>query len=805
MGRPSRSTVTSWNLSALRTQATSLIDAATDLRTQTQAVLDAAEDSAGEWVGESQRACEQRAMSDQAEINKLGADIDRAGNILTNTANAISPNRSTALSRADGLEMDQFHVDDDWTVRDTRNYAAAIAAAEPGSDEHSRLIAERDRRINDAINSTLSLQALADQIGVDDQAGATALTDAFGNAEINAPITAGMSRQQAARDLDAIANGTATPQQKARFEAATDLSANQRDALIQGEDAVITKGQFEYLQGFYGELNKHGLEGFSDFGGNDPALKAALADGLQLLSNPHVRTDQQVDGWFGPIVSTVTGQPAPPSYIRGGLSQVPRAIRDPLTQQAVRSSETKTALDRGHVATRDSTAFPTLDELGAVADILGHGDPSEQLGSDIDRALIVRSSEIAGAAIDPHANFGDGYDHTTHADIQEVLSKTTSVAGNDHIAVHDALMTGRDGGPGTTSAMPDTIGRDGTTARYEAGEAMTSLMSFDWADGTGGEGSGPNNLFRWIGDSAAAPEGSPANTLAESWRAGESGSELTRIIAENKDSLVDIAGSAALGEVNPELTRTLADAIAPQIGDLAGAPDGLFTTNGAARLDGAEQMSNLFQVLDTDADAGRAFNTAAAHTISYAESAFGQDTGQSNLGALAGRIETGMYSGLEAQTTEDRDDNRYAATVDYTTKGGLFDSGKAVVGSIPMGAAAKVLIDTATPWIKLDAIGDPPDVSEIGADESFGLLKKQLDSSTTTTDRYVDILNSYAFDNPTIRSHPGLASYFGTDGTIDLKGKDTLTFEQDAATVLGLSLLQFEQARSNGLEPKDWE
>lgn len=805
MSRPTRSTVTSWNLSALRTQATGLIDAATDLRTQTQAVLDAAQNAAGKWVGDSQRACEQRASSDQVEINKLGADIDRAGNILNNTANAISPNRSTALSRVDGLEQDQFRVDDDWTVHDTRNYAAAIAAAEPGSDEHSRLIAARDRRINDAINSALSLQALADQMGIDDQAGATALADAFRNAEINAPVTAGMSRQQAARDLDAIANGTATPQQKARFEAATNLSPEQRDALIQGKDAVITKGQFEYLQGFYGELNKHGLEGFSSFGGNDPAVKAALADGLQLLSNPHVRTDQQIDNWFGPILSNVTGRPAPSSYIRGGLSQVPSAIRDPLTQQAVRSSETTTTLDRGHVATRDSTAFPTLDKLGAVADILGHGDPSEQLGSDIDRALIVRSSEIAGAAIDPHANFGDGYDHTTHADIQEVLSKTTSIAGNDHIAVHDALMTGRDGGPGTTSAMPDTIGIDGTTGRYDAGEAMTSLMSFDWADGTGGEDSGPNNLFRWIGDSAAAPEGSPANTSAESWRAGESGSELTRIIAENKDSLVDIAGSAALGEVNPELTRTLADAIAPQIGDLAGAPDGLFTTNGAARLDGAEQMSNLFQVLDTDADAGRAFNTAAAQTISYAESAFGQDTSQSNLGAVVGRIEGAMYSGLEAQTTEDRDDNRYAATVDYANKGGLFDSGKAVVGSIPMGAAAKVLMDTAAPWIKLDAIGDPPDVSEIGADESFDLLKKQLDSSTTTTDRYEEILRSYAAENPHVLVDPKLSRYFDGDGNVDLSNKDGDIFARDLMEHLGNTLQYFDQSRRNGLELKDWE
>jgi hypothetical protein len=515
-----------------------------------------------------------------------------------------------------------------------------------------------------------------------------------------------------------------------------------------------------------------------------------------------MRTDQQVDNPFAQTVSNATGLPIAPSYIHGGLSQIPSSIREPLTQNPVREGYTKVGgPGNEHFS---GNGFPTLDELSSVADILGHGDPSQQLGSDIDRALIVRSGEIAGAAVE-NSNTGKWESDGRFAQVQDVLDRTIGIAGNDHIAVHDSLMTGRDGGPGAASAMPESFNPDGTASNYDASQSITNLLSFDWADGAGGENTGVNNLFGWIGEAAIVPEGASANTLAEAWRAGESGSELARIIAENKDSLVDIDGSAALGEVNPELTRTLADALAPQIGDLAGAPDGLFTTNGAVKLDGAQQMANLFQVLDTDAEAGRAFNTAAVQTISYAESTFGQDTSQSNLGAIVGRIEGAMYVGLAEQTKDDTDDSRYAATVDYANKGGLFDSGKAIVGSIPMASAVKVAIDVAAPWAKLDTIGYPPDLSKIGADESYALLKNQLDSSTTTTDRYVDILNSYAVDNPGIRSHPGLASYFGTDGMINLEGKDSLIFEQNATAVLGLSLLQFEQARSNGLEPKDWE
>ncbi|HEY9314783.1 hypothetical protein [Williamsia sp.] len=803
MGQPTRSTVNGWNLTTLRTQADGLVEAAVTLRTQTQAVVDAAQGT-GNWHGESQRACEERALSDQTEINKLGTDIDRAGNILNNTANAIEPNRTTALTRCDGLERDDFAVADDWTVTETRDYATAIAREEEGSEGYNKLVAARDLRANDALNATLSLQALADQMGVDDQAGADALANAFGNAEINAPAAAGLSRQQAARDTEAIADGTATPQQKARFNAATSLTPEQKDALIQGRDAVIGKGQFEYLQGVYAKLGEGGLDAFTSFGGDDPALKASLANGLQILSNPHVRTDQPIDNVFSKTINPIIGLPTTPGYLRGGLSQLPSAIRDPLTQQAARSSLVtfNAGTSTYSVVTKD---FPTLTKLGDVANILSHGDVGIQLGSDIDRALIVRSSEIAGAAADQSAIYGTGNDYTSRADISEVLGKMTSVAGNDHIAVHDALMTGRDGGPSATSAMPQTIDIDGTTRDYNASQAMTKLLSFDWPDGTGASESGPNNMFRWIGDSAAAPDGSPPNAVAESWRAGESGSELARIIAENKEALMDVHGGApALGEVNPEVTRTLALAISPHLGDLAGAPDGLFTTNGTTELDSSQQLTDIFSVLDTDAEAGRSINTAASQTINYLNYQFGQDPTNNNFGELTGRIEGAMYTGLDAQTADDLADKRYAATLDYAEKGGIFDSGKAIVGSIPMAAPIKVAFDTLAPWAKLEAIGDPTDPSNIQADDSSKALKQQLDSTTTTTARYEQILNSYASSHAEIRDDPTLGKYFDDKGLVNLQNFRDENFKREVVAVMGPSLIAFETTRTTGREPKDW-
>ncbi|PYE20106.1 hypothetical protein DFR67_102244 [Williamsia limnetica] len=599
MGRPSKATVTGWNLSALRTQAAGLIDSASSLRTHTQTMLDAAQDAAGKWVGESQRACEQRAMSDQTEINKLGSDIDRAGNILNNTANAISPNRSTALSRVDGLEQDDFRVDDDWSVHETRNYAGAIAAAEEDSAEYNQLIADRDRRVNDAINSTISLQALADQMGIDDQAGATALADAFSDAEGNAPLTAGMSRQQAARDVEAIAGGTATPQQRARFEAATDLSPEQRDALIQGNDAVITKGQFDYLQGFYGELNKQGLEGFTAFGGNNPAMKAALADGLQLLSNPHVRTDQQVDNPFAQTVSNATGLPIAPSYIHGGLSQIPSSIREPLTQNPVREGYTKVGGPKNEHF--DGNGFPTLENLNSIADILGHGDPETQVGTDIDRALIVRSAEIAGAGIE-NSNTGGWENEAKFAQLQSALDKMVGLAGNDHVVVHDALAMGTERGHGTYSPMPESIEIDGDTHAYDADESIRNLLAFDWDDEQrDSEGSdGITNFFDWIGQDADAPG-------YEGKLAGESADALAGVLIENQSELSGFLLDEdnpmtyrSLGEVNPGLTQTLAASMAPYLPNFVDVPDTSTVNPYATELDSVTDLSTLFKVLDSD-------------------------------------------------------------------------------------------------------------------------------------------------------------------------------------------------------------
>ncbi len=181
MSRPTRSTVNSWDVMALFGPARALQTTAENLLIQTKTMAEAPMDVAG-WKGDAKNACVERTGSDRTEINKLGTELGAAARVLHDTAAAISPNRSTALTKALGLELDKFSVSDDWTVRDARDYAAELNGVEAGSAAEQSILNDQAKRAEEAKTATLSLQSLADQIGEDDRNGARALNVIFGNA-----------------------------------------------------------------------------------------------------------------------------------------------------------------------------------------------------------------------------------------------------------------------------------------------------------------------------------------------------------------------------------------------------------------------------------------------------------------------------------------------------------------------------------------------------------------------------------------------------------------------------------------------
>ncbi|WP_354559843.1 MULTISPECIES: hypothetical protein [Gordonia] len=769
--------------------AANALDAGVDgLRKQTQAMADApmrAGDSKG-WVGASQLGCEARAGSDRVEINKLGADLTHAANVLRNTSSAIGPNRTTALLRALGLERDKFSVADDWTVRDTRDYAAELKGVEAGSATESAILADQASRSEEAKTATLSLQSLADQMGEDDRNGARVLATAFGDAEGNAPLASSYSPGQASIDVQAIMSGTATREQKDRFFSATSLTPEQRAALARGDSAVIPKEQFDYLKAIYTPNWGGGPEGhplslgalvsFGDkyTGAERETLKQSLADGVYMLGNRNLRTGQTDSNVFAEI----WGTQAP--FVTGGMSQLPTPIRDALTESAASKGRLTVpdsgAHSGGH---RSVTDLKTFDDLTSVMDILEHrsvdpaggvyGSESVQLGSDVDRALIARASEIAGAGATEYASNPGLLDHNLvgKGEVESLLVHMLGVAGSDHIAVHDAVMSAT-GNP-SSSTMPTTFDMDGTERSFKDAEALKHLLTFDWTDEAGRESDGINKLFNWMPGAAYAPDGSSPEAILESQRAGNISTALTQYFGDNKDALIDIGDrKPALGELNPELTRTLASAIGSHTAVLAGADPQLFHTHGVSEVD-ASDLKSTFEILNSDAAAGRIVNSLTALQIDVMQQEFGKNPHDYGLGEVTGRLEGAMIGGLDAHIEETKIDGRHLAAHDAAVAGAMFDSAKALLTAVPgLDPAVKLLIDTAAPQVKLDLSGLPTDPDTIKPDPELQQLRKDMfDDEIDPNAKYLQILRGYFESHPELADDPEFQILYSPESNPD--------------------------------------
>ncbi|GAA11042.1 MULTISPECIES: TPR repeat region-containing protein [Gordonia] len=767
MSRPTRSTVNSWDVMVLLQSASSLETTAENLRTQTKTMADAPMNVTG-WSGESRRACEDRTTSDRDEINKLGTELSAAARVLHDTAAAISPNRSTALTKALGLELDKFSVSDDWTVRDARDYASELGGVEAGSAAEQSILNDQATRAEEAKTATLSLQSLADEIGEDDRNGARALNVVFGNAEINAPLSSSFSAGQASRDVQAIMRGNATPDQKERFYRATSLTPEQRAALARGDDAVIPKEQFDYLKATYTPIWGQNADGSAPYsldalkrfgdeysGAERLKLKNALGDGIYMLGNPSLRTDQQVEPAFlaGPLQQM--GLAPGPKFVGGGIHQLSTPVREVLTSPAS---------SKGQLSLPDASAhsggdklindLKTYKDLKSLMDIIEnrsddgegtYGSKSVQLGSDVDRALIARAGEIASGTQEMYVTDlrTMGHSNISKHEVEDLLIRMLDVSGSDHIAVHDAVMASTGKAAGGPALLAYDI--DGNQGSLKDAETLKNLMTFDWTDGAGHKDAGVNRLFNWMPGAAYGDEASSVEQLMDNERAGKIATELTKYFGANKDSLIDISADdkRALGELNPELARTLAAAIGPHTAVMGGADAGLFGSSGVSEVTGAE-LKAMFQILNSDAEAGKIVNSLTALQVDILQEEFGRDHNDYGLGEIAGRIEGAMIGGLDSHIQETFEDKRYEAAKDAARAGALFESATALLKVTGLNPVVSALIDGTAAEVKLELFGLPKDPDTIITDEDTAKLRHDVyNSEIQPNAKYVQVLEGY--------------------------------------------------------------
>lgn len=293
--------------------------------------------------------------------------------------------------------------------------------------------------------------------------------------------------------------------------------------------------------------------------------KSILTDAMQVMSDPDAKYAHKSGAGL-----MIPGQDG---WLPGGASDLPKGVQDTLNEKLhLVGPAVNPTPGRFQSVNLPFADTPGAHNLSALADIVGDGDPRLQQGSDLDRGLMSRAGDVLGA--EGTGTWGD-----------DVVEKVFDTAGRDTVVDHDMLVQNKG--------------------------FVEDVMTHPWRD----DGASASTLTDWIHDGATSTN--PDLNL----RSGETASALASFIDDKKDPLMNFPteGNAPLGQVNPELTKSLAGAISPYVDEMAG--HNIDNTSGFKPLDNSGDLSyphatNVFSVLDTNADAADIMNQRSAQVQS---------------------------------------------------------------------------------------------------------------------------------------------------------------------------------------------
>ena len=250
----------------------------------------------------------------------------------------------TLNTTATNLEGDRFSVDNDWTVRDLRDYEAEERRNEGDSVALTRIANDRALRGNEATNETVRLQRLARELHDADVDTKRAIVQAEELIRAMAPATAGLSSRQAELDVRALREGNISPAGLARLNHATHFSPEQLESLRQGQPTEISQGQYDYLRTFMSEVDSANMNELLRVHEQAPGV---LGNALRVMSSPNVRTKAGSAGGLDRLPDSVVsllrenqikheivGQP-------GGLYSLTGVNRLDASRRSTRSSVTE--------------------------------------------------------------------------------------------------------------------------------------------------------------------------------------------------------------------------------------------------------------------------------------------------------------------------------------------------------------------------------------------------------------------------------------------------------------------------------
>ena len=662
----SKHQIQSWNPSAQPAIGNAWIAVATEIEDLFARYVDSVTKvNDAYWEGLTADAAQGRANADKKTAIAVVDALEALANRAKQGFHEVDAPLQRAKSAVTGAEAEGFEVSDSLQVidRTTDPDQTRIAAQQSWQQEliDAASAAERaDTAVKDALNQ-----------------GRDGLRATF----TNAATLGGEQGKSDGKDL-VDKPGELNAEETRRLVEAGRLTPEQLADLHSGGAATIPASHMEYLNEIGRSLDgksPHEIEQIMDK--LPPDAKRGLANSLQIMSTPTV-------------TASVTGDPDVPT--KGGENLIPAKMRESMTRGDLVVTDFKTA----GTSVAPSIALNGVADNQAIARIAGAADPQYKAGTALDKDLTEVGRKYLDAQVRHDQNSNNKFEYFTvdgrGAENPAVTEEIFKAVGGDKITI-EAAVTDKDNGQ-------DFVHNVLTHNWTDNGQAASSMFSFGEHDATVDD---PGNK---VDIATANRTGNIMQAVAQNMSTSESWEALSNIPEMDNQSV---------GQVNPDLLRTISHSMSPYVSDLAGADQPKkpgFDIAGWANPAGSQfsGSANVFAALNTDEEAGKAFTQAAMDGIvgnegQYALAPDAPDSGEHlvTAGRLQGLMDKGVLDGTQAQFDNDHE----AAQAAYDRKSAAFDAAKGIAtfGKLPTSDYISTMFDAGGDPLKEAIIGAEPD------------------------------------------------------------------------------------------------
>jgi hypothetical protein len=628
---PTLTTVRSWNPQALADIAAGLVAVDDEFVAEIDRAPRWIESAHHDWSGASYDAAYDRVRAERDAAAKVSQEVRELARTFGDAADRMFWARDLVLTKVDAAVRDGCVISDDWYIGagagstcsdelvEEHRWAvgAAVDALVREDEEIARLIAD----------AAIQVRTRGDQVG--DGAGTSKAEEEgagrLGREDGEALAAAAASGDTAALDriADQLPTQALTPSELA-------------DLAVGREVSTVPQSVQDYYGALYRSAGREGVLALGDHLkaqetiGNAAAGRQlnAVANGIMLVSNENIGSGRNQDGSLR----------SPGSY-----NALPQDLRDLISTRPTGPDANADWYPGGTGTIEDQfTFFRDTERLGAL---LTESEPGFVPGAELSRELTRQAASLATPGDVPGATAHPGATMSLDR-VEPMMRDYLEVSGRNHEAMAQ-LLTG-EGSP----ALP--LDED-----YKPANTVVPLLTHDWSDDAGDP-----ELFGWIGENAVP---TADVSTAEAEQAGRAATGLISVITAGGvdgetgtfETLMNLPdhNDNALGEINPGLTRQIANAVTPYLGDIAIGPElQTFGFDRQEALGDNEDVGTirLATLMNTDDISSAAFNGAIIDQTNHYAERFGELHGEDSnirhqLGAASGRLLGIMDQGLRAE------------------------------------------------------------------------------------------------------------------------------------------------------------